>query len=244
LAWYYVSWRSSSEKTARDVAGAAYSAAAKRKEGTMKPLLLLGCSMLRPFAVTLLCIASPARVYGKEPPIDETSVRALLEAKDLESLDRVFAKTSQGDAALRALYRTRRLALNNTPEEELRFLEALPDSESRLWRVYHLTHPSPSGLGEDSRIGDVVYGMFERAARLAQKHDSGHSRVLKMCLFSDGELGETAWEWCDWLLRAAPERALNAIRSLPVEDQRRMCKDVSIEGLTAKEVVEKCSSGL
>jgi hypothetical protein len=194
--------------------------------------------------VALLCFASTAQIYGKEPPIDETSVRALLEAKDLESLDRISAKTSQGDAALRAVYRTRRLALNNTHEEELRFLEALPDSAPRLWRVYHLTYPSISGLGEDSRIGDVVYGMFERAARLAQKHGSGHRRVLRMCLFSDGELAETAWEWCDWLLRADPERVLSAIRSLPLADQRRICGEVSVERLTAKEVVEKCSSDL
>ena len=205
----------------------------------------LSFSMLRwSLTIGLLCFGSTAQIYGKEPPIDETSVRALLDAKDLEALDRISAKTSPGDAALRAIYRTRRLALNNTQEEELRFLEALPDSEPRLWRVYHLTSPSPSGLGEDSRIGDVVYGMFERAARLAQKHGSGHRRVLRLCLFSDGELAETALEWCDWLLKADPERALTAIRSLPAEDQRRLCGDVNIKRLTAMEVVEKCSSGL
>ncbi|HTG37159.1 MAG TPA: hypothetical protein VLB76_29940 [Thermoanaerobaculia bacterium] len=211
----------------------------------MKQRFPQNLSILRwPLAVGLLWLASPAQIYGEEPPIDEAAVRALLEAKDLKSLDRLSAKLSKEDAALGAIYRTRRLTLNNTYKEELRFLDALPDSAPKLWRVYHLTYPSPSGLGEDSRIGDVVYGMFERAARLAQKHGSGHRRVLQICLFSDGELAETAWEWCDWLLKADPERSLRSIQSLPVEDQRRMCGDVSIKGLTAREVVEKCSVDL
>lgn len=211
----------------------------------MKQLFSLRVLMLRrPLAVVLLCFASIVPLYGKEPPIDEKVVRALLEAKDLKTLDQLFAKAAQGDEALRAVYRARRLALNNTREEELRFLEMLPDSEAKLWRVYQLSYPSPSGLGEDPRIGDVVYGMFERAARLAQKHGSGHRRVLRICLFSDGELAETALEWCNWLVKTDPERALSAIRSLPVEDQRRMCGDSRIERLTAKEVVEKCTSDL
>src|SRR5688572_19161027 len=63
---------------------------------------------------------------------------------------------------------------------------------SGLWRVYQLTYPSESRLGEDPRIADIVYGMFERAARYAQKYESGHRRVLQLCLFSDGELAETA----------------------------------------------------
>lgn len=205
------------------------------------PILLLRC----PFAVLLLCFISTAEIHSQEPPIDEEAVRALLEAKDLKVLDRISAKAAaQEDEALRAVYQARRLALSKTREEELRFLEALPDSETKLMRVYQLTYPSASGLGEDSRVGDVVYGMFERAARLAKKHGSGHRRVLRICLFSDGELAETAWEWCDWLVKNDPQRTLSAIRSLPVEDQHRMCGDVRIELLTAKKVVEQCISGL
>lgn len=211
----------------------------------MQQLLSLSALMFRrPFVVVLLCVASTMPLYSDGPPIDENAVRALLEAQDLKSLDQFFAKATQGDEALRAVYRARRLALNSTREEELRFLEALPDSEAKLWRVYQLTYLSPSGLGEDPRIVDVVYGMFERSARLSQKHGSGHHRVLRICLFTDGELAEPAWEWCNWLVKADPEKALSAIRSLPAEDQRRMCGDVRIERLTAKEVVEKCTSDL
>lgn len=211
----------------------------------MQQLFSLSALMFRQLiAVVLLCVASTVPLYGEEPPIDEKAARALLEAKDLKSLDQLSAKATQRDEALRAVYQARRLALNSTREEELRFLAALPDSEAKLSRVYQLTYPSPSGLGEDPRIGDVVYGMFERAARLSHKHGSGHRRVLRICLFSDGELAETAWEWCSWLVKVDPKKALNAIGSLPVEDQRRVCGDVKIERLTAKEVVEKCTLDL
>lgn len=198
----------------------------------------------RLLAVLALCLAPTLQIQGSEPPVDEKAVRALLEAKDLESLDRLFAKTAQGDEALKAVYQARRLALSNTRAEELRFLESLPDSEKKLLRVYQLTYPSSSGLGEDPRVGDVVYGMFERAARLARKHGSGHRRVLRLCLFSDGELADVAWDWCDWLVTNDPQRALDSIRTLPAEDQRRMCGDASLEKLTAKGVVEKCVSDL
>lgn len=211
----------------------------------MKNLFSLRASIFwRLLAVLALCLAPTSQIQGNEPPVNEKAVRALLEAKDLESLDRLFPNTAQGDEALKAVYLTRRLALSNTRAEELRFLESLPDSEKKLWRVYQLTYPSSSGLGEDSRVGNVVYGMFERAARLARKHGSGHRRVLRLCLFSDGELADIAWDWCGWLVTNDPQRALNAIRTLSVEDQRRMCGDANIEKLTAKEVVEKCVSDL
>ena len=177
------------------------------------------------------------------PSVDEAAVRALLEARTLESLEGVF-KAAGEDEALKAVYYARRLALNDSREEEVGYLESLPATEKALWRVYELTYPSESKLGEDPRIGDVVYGMFERAACLAKKHESGHRRVLQLCLFSDGELAETAWEWCHWLVQQDSEQALAAIRSLPIEDQRRMCSGESAEGLTVKEAVQKCVTDL
>ena len=192
------------------------------------------------FVATLVCLSPAMQVHGGAPSIDEASVRALLDAKDLESLDQAFSKVAQEDEALKAIYRTRRLVLNDNREEGMRFLEALPATERGLWHVYQLTYPSESRLGEDPRIADVVYGMFERAARYAKKYESGHGRVLQLCLFSDGELAETAWEWCNWLLRHDPERALAAIRSLPIEEQRRMCSGEKAESLTVEEAIQKC----
>jgi hypothetical protein len=209
-----------------------------------------GALMKRPFSLvhivvmTLVSLSPAMQAHGGEPSIDEASVRALLEARSLESLDHVFSKAAREDEALKAVYQARRLVLNNSRGEELRFLEALPATERGLQRVYELTHPSESKLGEDPRIADVVYGMFERAARYAQRYKSGHRRVLQLCLFSDGELAETAWEWCDWLLQHDSERALAAIRSLPIEDQRRMCSGETAEGLTVKEAIQKCATDL
>jgi hypothetical protein len=99
-------------------------------------------------------------------------------------------------------------------------------------------------LGEDPRIGDVVYGMFERAAHYARKHGKGHRQVLQLCLFSDGELAEIAWEWCGWLLHEDTERALAAIQSLPAKDQQRMCSGEKAEKFTAKDAMQKCITGL
>jgi hypothetical protein len=189
-------------------------------------------------------VALASGQQGGEPAIDESSVRALLEARDLESLDQAFSKAAREDEALKAIYRVRRLVFNDSREEELRFLEALPSTWRELWRVYELTYLSESRLGEDPRIGDVVYGMFERAARYAQRYGSGHRRVLQLCLFSDGELAETAWGSCDWLLVHDSERTLAAIRSLPVEDQRRMCSGETAEGLTVEDAVRKCYCGV
>jgi hypothetical protein len=194
--------------------------------------------------VTLVSLSPAMQVHGGEPSIDEASVRALLDARNLESLDHVFSAAAREDEALKAIYQARRLVLNDSREEELRFLEALPATERGLRRVYQLTYPSGSKLGEDPRIADVVYGMFERAARYAQRYESGHKRVLELCLFSDGELAETAWEWCDWLLQHDSERTLAAIRSLPIEDQQRMCSGETTEGLTVKEAIQKCTTDL
>ena len=201
-------------------------------------------SLVRIAVVTLVCLVPATRGHGGEPSIDEAAVRALLEARNLQSLDRVFAKAAREDEALKAVYQARRLVLNDSRKEELRFLEALPATSNGLWRVYQLTYPSASKLGEDPRIADVVYGMFERSARYAQKYKSGHRQVLRLCLFSDGELAEAAWEWCDWLLRQDPESTLAAIRSLPIEDQRRMCSGKTAEGLTVKEALQKCATDL
>jgi hypothetical protein len=201
-------------------------------------------SLVHIVVVTLVYLSPAMQVYGGEPPIDEASVRALLEAKNLESLDQVFAKATREDEALKAIYQARRLVLNKSREEELRFLGTLPATNKGLWRVYQLTYLSESKLGEDPRIADVVYGMFERAARYAQRYGSGHGRVLQLCLFSDGELAEVAWEWCDWLIQHDSERTLAAIRSLPVEDQRRMCSGETAEELTVKEAIQKCATDL
>lgn len=204
----------------------------------MKGLLFL----MRVVVVTLASLSPAMPLQGGDPPIDEASARALLGATNLESLDHAYSKAAREDEALKAIYHARRLVLNASREEELKFLEALPSTEKALWRVYQLTYPSESNLGEDPRISNVVYGMFERGARYAKKHESGHRRVLQLCLFSDGELAETAWDWCDWLIQEDPERALAAIRSLPAEDQRRMCSGETVEGLPAQEAIQKCAA--
>jgi hypothetical protein len=191
-------------------------------------------------AVSTLGLA-PAR--SEEPQVDEAVVRGLIEARDVKSLDHAFAGAPKDDA-LTALYRTRRLALHRTRDEEERFMGSLPANQESLWRVYRLTLPSPSNLGEDPRVGDAVYRMFDRAARIAHQRGSGHRRVLELCLFSDGELAETAWEACDWLLKHDPEKSLAALRTLPEKDQRRMCGGLTAKKLSAREVWAKCRSDL
>jgi hypothetical protein len=198
----------------------------------------------RILAVALVCLSLAMKAHGEERPVNEVSVRALLDAKDQKSLDQVFSKAAREDEALKAVYRNRRLVLNPGSEEELRFLEGLPATEEGLWRVYQLTHPSDSKLGEDPRISNVVYGMFERAAHYAQKHGKGHRQVLQLCLFSDGELAETAWEWCGWLLHEDSAKTLAAIQSLPAKDQQRMCSGEKAEGFTVKDAMQKCITGL
>jgi len=51
--------------------------------------------------------------------LEPHKVEAIAHATTLEALDRAYAKFGAGDAALRALYRRRRLHVNPTTAEEL-----------------------------------------------------------------------------------------------------------------------------
>jgi len=203
---------------------------------------MMSTSTHRFVRVLCLCGLIGPQVSASAGGLDEALVRKLLDTKSLKALESATPKEALQDPALLALYRARRLALNKTAEEGHAFLGALPKTEKELNRVFVLTHlelyrTSPY----DVALADVTYGMFERAARLAHTLKTGHEQVFKLCLWSDGEVAEMAWEWCDWLHVQDPARSFAAIRALPVEEQKRIC-GVPIETLTVKEAVSECRS--
>jgi hypothetical protein len=172
---------------------------------------------------------------------DEELVSRILKAKSLTTLESAIPKAALQDPALRVLYSIRRLELHKTVEEERAFLAALPKSENELERVYALSYLEQYRGHENSTLGDAAYEIFELAARSAHKLKTGHQRVFELCLWSNADSGEIAWEWCDWLHVQDPSRAYTAIKALPLEEQKRIC-GAPIESFTVKEAVRKCRS--
>ena len=187
------------------------------------------------FAVACAAIPIAAAECGRPP---DAEVQMLLSAQNVEELDRAAA-TSGGHLAVRALYRTRRYAFVATDAEARRYFKALPRTDRELWCVYTLTWPGDWAGQQEA--GDAVYGMFERAARIARRLGTGHDRVLRLALWSDGELGYPAWDAFHWLLMNDPELTVAAIRRLPASEQKRVCDgSVVDDGLVVREVVKRC----
>ena len=168
-------------------------------------------------------------------------LRSLFEAPNVKELDRAYFVMRTTAADLAAVYQSRRLDLSPSQEEEIAFLHSLPTTEEQLSQVYSLTYDSL--FSDDERVLNVVYGMFERSARLARKRGIEHQRFISLCLLADGELAENAWEWFDWLLLNDTERTIAAIRELPLEDQRRICRDADLGTMRPEEAREKCAIG-
>jgi hypothetical protein len=193
----------------------------------------------------LLSIAiSTARVDADCPDttVDAQAVRALIAATDLASLDARYATANSGDLAMLAVYRKRRLDLNPTTREQDTYLASLPATQDDLERVYTLV--DSHDLCGDAYVQDVFYGMFERAATLAKKRAVGHEAFVRLCLLTDGEVAESAWDWFDWLLQNDTRRALAAIRKLSPMDQRRICRNAELGHITLEEARQKCASGV
>ena len=179
--------------------------------------------------------------------IDASSARKLIEAKTIHQLEAAYHRIPAGDVAMRALYHHQRLALHPTATEELRFLRTLPSTEAEFRCIY--------GLGELYNRYDLdpfwtpasatVYGDFETAAQLAVKHHTGHARVLAFILatWSNAEVGEVSFPEINELLDRDPEPTADAIRALPVRDQRQLCGH-DVRKRSTKFIVKQCRSEL
>jgi hypothetical protein len=104
--------------------------------------------------------------------------------------------------------------------------------------VYSLTKPGE--VGNNQHIAEAVYGMFDRAAQIAFTLGVGHDRVIYLALWSDGELGYHAWDAVAWLLENDPTLTAAAIKRLPREDQKRMCRGRSVDKLPTRRIVVQC----
>ena len=168
---------------------------------------------------------------------DVASARRMIEAKHVRELDDAFMAARRRDLPLIALYRSRRLSLNPTKAEELRYLRSLPKTRDELFCVYRLTYPR--AISETPEVAEAVYNMFDRAAALAHENRLGYGDVLRLALWADGELGEVAWDWYAPALEGDPAMMSAAIRQLPLDDQRRLCGG-SVRSFSAQDFVLRC----
>jgi len=163
-------------------------------------------------------------------------------ATSLATLDNQFAHVDQHDLALVAVYRKRRLVLSATKDEQIRYLESLPTTRSELSRVYALT--DSQGICEDPFIIDVVYNMFDTAARIVRGRGRFHRRFIGLCDLTDGEIGEVAWPAFNWWLKKDTARTVAALRSLSKETRTRLCDGQDPIDLTDRDAAKQCRSEL
>lgn len=188
-------------------------------------------------ALTLLLPPASLFANGGCEDFEAEAAQRMIAASTVRQLDDAFTAARHRDLPLIALYRSRRLALNPTAAEELRYFRALPKSEDELFCVYRLTDPGP--MGNAPAVDETVYAMFDRAAAIARKHELGYTRVLRLALWADGELAAGAWGWYDAIMRDDRARLVAAIRKLPAGEQRRLCGGV-VRSLPARAIAERC----
>ncbi len=188
----------------------------------------------------LLAVSAYADCVGSS--VDAPVARALLDAPSIDRLDRAYENADSRDAALRALYRHLRLTLNPSAAEEMRFVRGLPTSEAELNRVYALvdTH----GLCDNPLVQEVVYGMFDTAARVIVHRRTGYRGFIRLCLWSNAEVGEIAWPAYDSLLDEEPRFVIAALRSLGREERMRVCDGVDPRLISDVVAEQRCRSGL
>ena len=191
-------------------------------------------------ALLFIC-APPLQADCPGSSVPPEAVLALGDATTVQSLDAAFNRVGAENPALLALYRWRRLSLNPTPREELRYLSALPRSASQLLRIYELTYARD--VCEHPAVSETVYDMFDTAARLVQKHGRYHQEFVELCLLTDGELGEVSWPAFDWLLAEDSARMVALLRRLPLEIRTQVCDGKDPRELNDQEVVTVCETG-
>jgi hypothetical protein len=176
--------------------------------------------------------------------IDVAIARALIEAKTVGQLDAVYRRVPKDDVAMRALYHDRRLKLHPTADEELTFLRTLPTTASEFECIYGLGELYNQG-DELTPASDPVYSDFEVAAKLAVKHHTGHDRVLRYILttWSNAEVGEVSFPELNTMLDGDPEPTADAIRRLPLKEQKDLCGG-DMRKRSTKYIVEQCRSEL
>jgi hypothetical protein len=193
-------------------------------------LLLLAC----------LCAGLPVRGDCPGSSVDPAPVAALVSAPDLKALDAVYQTIDHKHPALAAIYYRRRLALNPTRSEEIRYLKSLPRTQEELDRVYDLTL-TPQ-VCENAVVSDVVYGMFQIAGKLVRRHGIMHGRFIELCLFANAEVGEIAWSEFDTLLEEDPLLTLAAMRELPPDAKARLCGGSDPAHMSVREAIRRCQS--
>jgi len=157
------------------------------------------------------------------PHLDRSAVVSLLHASDVVALDKAY-KGVRANAGLNVLYRTLRLRMQPTRDNELALLGTVPRTFDDFLLYIALDDPDNSAV-DDSVWSDVVDGYFERIARLAVKNHSDLRPYLVLHSFADGYLRDYSQEWLDWLLQHRRQAVLSAYRTLDAGTKRGVCGD-------------------
>jgi hypothetical protein len=196
---------------------------------------------MRAFAcAALFVIVSSLAAASDCRDFDVAIANRLIAARTIAKLDAANAKAHRDDLPLRALYRSRRLELNPTREEEDRYIAALPRTRDELFCMYRLTEVEP--IKEELAVSNAVYGMFDTLQALAHKRRVGYDRLLHITLWTDGDLAESAWTWYqDAFDGEDHDRIIASIRRLAPADQRQLCGGSTVASLSAKKIAERCA---
>lgn len=192
--------------------------------------------------LTVMMLAAESRADCPGSSLDRNELEALIAANDLTALDRAFKAVSNPNSAVLAVYHQKRLSLNPSRSEEIRYLKTLPQTQAEVDRIYELTH-TPE-ICEHEVVSQVVYGMYQTAARLVYRHAIHHRRFIELVLFSNAEVGEVAWPEFDQLMVDDPDLTLRALRTLPEKTRRSICAGSDPMQLTTRQALKVCHSEL
>ena len=177
-------------------------------------------------AVTLL-LMSAARLMADEtiegPRLDRAAVLALVEAKDVHSLDRTY-KRLRPNAALDVLYRSLRLRMQPGSENEEALLKTVPKTFEEY--VLYLALEDPSmGTKAVTILSEVVDGYYERVARLTVSHHGSFEPYLRLHSFTDGYARTDSQEWLEWLFEKDRDAFRSCFQALDSDTKRGICGD-------------------
>ena len=206
----------------------------KRRDSLARVTLVL--------VLTCTVLASESRADCPGSSLDRKELEPLIAATGLTSLDRAFKAIPDPNPAVLAVYHQKRLSLNPTRSEEIRYLESLPQTQADVDRIYELTY-TPEICGHEV-VSQVVYGMYQTAARLVYRHGIQHRGFIQLCLFANAEVGEVAWPEFDQLMVDDPDLTLRALRALPGATRRSICGGSDPRDLTSRQALKMCHSEL
>jgi hypothetical protein len=163
--------------------------------------------------------------------VDLDSVRALVAAKSVASLNEIRSKTDFRSSVTASIYALRLYEISKTRENESRLIESIPRSEVELFLLYWLTHRDVELRERPDLFSDymqAVYTVVRRSRR-------SYGRFLRLgALAQGGDLGETLSSYIESLYDSDASGVDRALLSLPEAERNLVCGEEAVPCPRAK----------